>query len=186
MATRTRVSLEEFLAMPETEPPSELWDGEVVQKVAPSWNHATLTSYIIGELRTYLARSGEGQVVNELRHVERTEERVYLPHVSVMLAGRRPADPEERRQGPVESQPDIAIEILSPGDSAGRTLQRADFYLRVGVSLAWFIDPETRTLTAYRPGMQPTVHTEPETVDAKPVLADFTLDLAAMFAEMDA
>ena len=91
--------------MPETEPSSELWDGEVVQKVAPSWNHATLTSYIIGELRTYLARSGEGQVVNELRHVERTEERVYLPHVSVMLAGRRPADPENDARDPWRANP---------------------------------------------------------------------------------
>jgi Uma2 family endonuclease len=53
MATRTRVSLEEFLAMPETEPANELWDGEVVQKVAPNFIHGFIGAQIISSLHEY-------------------------------------------------------------------------------------------------------------------------------------
>jgi Uma2 family endonuclease len=180
-----RVTLEEFLAMPETEPPCELWDGEVIQKVAPSYNHGTLSSYLIRQLGNYLERTGEGRVVNEVRHVQRDEERVYLPDVNVVLREHFPRSSDERRRGPVELVPDLAIEILSPSDSAGRILQRADFYMRVSVPLAWFIDPDTETVTVYRPGTQPRVHQPPDVVDALPVLRDFTLDLAALFAELE-
>jgi Uma2 family endonuclease len=49
MVTRTRVSIDEFLAMPETEPPSELIDGEVVQKAIPNDDHGEITSWLITE-----------------------------------------------------------------------------------------------------------------------------------------
>ena len=185
MRAKTRVSLAEFLALPETEPPSELWDGEVIQKAAPSFNHGTLSSYVIQQLRSYLERTREGRVVNEVRHVQRTEESVYLPDVNVVLRDHVPSSPEERRRGPVELVPDLAIEILSPSESAGRILQRADFYMRVRVPLTWFIDPDTHTVTVYRPGTQPRVHQPPDFIDAQPVLRDFTLDLAALFNEVE-
>jgi Uma2 family endonuclease len=107
MPAKTRVSLADFLAMPETEPPSELWDGEAIQKVAPSFNHGTLSSYVIRQLGNYLERTGEGRVVNEVRHVQRDEERVYLPDINVVLREHFPRSGEERRRGPVELVPDL-------------------------------------------------------------------------------
>jgi Uma2 family endonuclease len=182
MAAKTRVSLVEFLAMPETEPPSELIDGEVIQKMAPSWYHSVLTSELISLLRDYLRATREGSVTNELRHVVRQEERVFLPDISFLLANHIPRDPEMRRRGPIPIQPDFAIEVLSPDDQPGRLFERAAFYMRAGTSLLWFVDPDFETITAYRPDQSPTVHAAPATLDASPVLRDFHLDLAALFA----
>jgi Uma2 family endonuclease len=120
-------------------------------------------------------------VVTEVRHLERSEERVYLPDVNVVLTANIPRSGETRRRGPLELTPDLAIEVLSPGDSAGRTLQRADFYMRAGVPLAWFVDPDTETVTIYKPGTQPRVHSAPDVIDALPVLREFALDLADLF-----
>lgn len=181
MATKTRVSLDEFLAMPETEPPSELVDGEIVQKMAANFVHGLITSHLIAELQDHLRQSGEGVVVNEVRYAERSEERVYLPDINVVLREHVPTDPVVLRRGPVEIVPDFVIEVLSPGESAGRTLERADFFMRSGVPLAWFVDPETETVAVYRPGRPPEVHRPPETLDAAPVLQSFRLDLAAVF-----
>ena len=42
MATHAKLTLTEFLALPETEPASELIDGEVVQKTMPTWDHGVI------------------------------------------------------------------------------------------------------------------------------------------------
>jgi Uma2 family endonuclease len=45
MAAKTRITLEEFLALPETEPASEFACGEVFQKPMPSGMHALLHGF---------------------------------------------------------------------------------------------------------------------------------------------
>ena len=182
MATKTRVSLEQFLAMPETEPASELIDGEVIQKMSPTLYHGRLTSRLISLLDQYLQGTHEGSVVNEVRHVNRTEERIFLPDINVTLVGRLPKGPEAGQHGPISVQPDFALEVVSPGDGIGRVLEKADFYIRAGTRLLWLVDPDTETVTAYRPGQAPTVHRAPAVIDAQPVLRDFSLDVGALFA----
>jgi Uma2 family endonuclease len=182
MVTRTRLTVDEFLALPETEPPSELIGGEVVQKVSPSWYHAIITSRIIYLLGTYLERSPEGVVVNELRHAARVEDTVYLPDINVTLRERLPKDPAVFARGAMEVTPDLAIEVLSPDDRPGRVLERIEFYLRIGVRLVWVVDPDRETVTVCRPGEAQSIHRAPESLDALPVLSDFSLDLAGLFA----
>ncbi len=182
MITKARVSLDEFLAMPETEPPSELIDGEVVQKMAPSLYHGILTAELILLLGTYLHDSREGRVVNEVRHVQPGEQRVFLPDVNVTLKQQIPQARRVRTVGPIPIPPDLAVEVVSPGESIGRVLERADFYMRSGTRLLWIIDPETETITAYHPGKPPSVHRAPAVINAQPVLRAFQLDLAALFA----
>lgn len=184
MVTRTRVSLEEFLAMAETEPPSELIDGEVVQKMSPNFYHGRLSAELLRVLGNYLVETHEADIVTELRHVQFSEERVFLPDINVTLRGRIPNTREVRGRGPIPVAPDFAIEVLSPGQNAGRVLERADFYMRTGTRLLWFVDPEFETITVYRPGEAPSVHRAPAEIDAAPVLRDFHLDLAALFATL--
>ena len=61
MATTPRVSIDEFLAMPETEPPSELVDGEILQKAMPNEDHGSLVAELIRLIGNYLRASGEGR-----------------------------------------------------------------------------------------------------------------------------
>ena len=179
-----RVSLEQFLSMPETEPASELIDGEVIQKTSPNLYHARLTRRLISLLDQYLVISREGEVLNELRHIDLREERVFLPDINVTLKGRLPKGREAGLHGAIAVQPDFAVEVLSRGESTGRTLKRADFYMRAGTQLLWLVDPEIESITVYRPNQAPTIHRAPSTIDAKPVLRDFALDLAALFGAL--
>lgn len=184
MLTKSRLTLDDFLDLPETEPASEFIDGEIVQKMAPSLYHAMLVQQLSWLIGNYLSsHRGEALGGPELRYAARTpRERVFLPDLAFMRPENIPSDRETRRRGPVWSPPDFAIEVLSPGDSPGRVLERADFYMQIGTQLLWLVDPELEALTVYRPGQAPTVHRAPATVDAKPVLSAFTLDLANLFA----
>jgi len=182
MATKTRVSLEQFLAMPETEPASELIDGEVIQKMSPTLYHGTLVAELIRLLGQYLHESREGRLVTEVRHVNFAEERIFLPDINVTLAARQPTTREAGQHGLVSVPPDFALEVVSPGDSVGRVLEKADFYMRSGTQLLWLIDPDSESITTYRPGQPPAIHRAPAVIDAQPVLSDFSLDVGALFA----
>lgn len=182
MTTPVRVSIEEFLAMEETKPYLELIDGEVVSKAMPTPQHGLLVLELGSQLRNYLKNSREGQAFTEVRHHNPQEERVYLPDLSVTLRGRLPKD---SLRALVEVPPDLAIEVLSPDDRAARVLDRVQFYLRAGVQLVWIVDPESRAVFVYRPGVAQEEHRVPDVLDAKPVLSDFTLNLAELFAVLD-
>lgn len=185
MATAsTRMTLDEFLALPETEPPSELIDGEVVQKTMPTYLHSLIASYVAAVLLPYLMRTREGTVHVEPRHAHRQESRSYLPDVAVILRGRVRSSQEQQR-GPLWFVPDIAVEVLSPDDRPGHVAEKVDFYIRSGTPLVWLIDPIDRTLIAYRPARPATHHVAPEVIGAAPVLRDFRLDLQELFALAD-
>ncbi len=181
MVTATkRMTLDEFLAMPETEPPSEFLCGEVVQKPMPSYFHGRIAAEICRLILNYFADAALGWVVVDGRHAQRSERRAYLPDVSVVLAEHLP-DQETLARGPVEIVPDIAIEILSPDDLPSRIAEKLAFYMRNNTPLVWVIDPDDRTLDAHRPGAPSTHHTVGDTIDAAPVLPDFRLDVGALF-----
>lgn len=175
------MTLDEFLALPDREPAAEFVDGEVVERMAPNWYHAVVATRLLAALSEQLAGSGEGQVMTELRFRARDEGRAYIPDVAVIAKGAAPRDRESRLRGP-DTPPAMAIEILSPGESATYVLEKVEFYLRIGVRLVWLIDPELETLTAYRADGSWAVHHADATVDASPVLAGFALPLTDLFA----
>jgi Uma2 family endonuclease len=179
MATATRMTLQEFLALPEEKPYLEFVNGEVWEKPMPGQEHSDIVAELTRLLGNYLVASRAGRVGTELRHVEDDlEDRVYLPGVSVTLTSRLPAV----RKGPSYIHPDIAIEVLSPDDRANRVLNKVAFYLRVGVSLVWVIDPELETVTVYRRGAEAEELSGSATLFAAPLLPGFELALPDLFA----
>ena len=179
MATRTRLSLHEFLALPETEPPSEYIDGEVRQKVSPNVYHAALAGELVRLLGNFLTETGLGRVFTEMRHFSAELNRSYLPDVSVVLA---PRLREAFQQKAVGWPPDFAIEILSPDDRAADALDKIELYQKLALPLLWIVDPDERTVREYRPGQIAEVKAPPDSISAAPVLPGFVLDLAELFA----
>ncbi len=182
MSTKARVSIGEFLAMPETKPYKELVDGEVVEKPMPVPSHGRLVAEIITEFTLFLRQHAEAAVETEVRHADLDNDWVFLPDVSVTKKGRRRPPAEET--GPVEVMPDLAIEVLSPDDRPGRITRRVSYYTRAGVSLLWIVDPVDESVTIFERGAPPRVARAPEALSAAPVLTGFTLDLARLFATL--
>ncbi|MGI8925041.1 MAG: Uma2 family endonuclease [Tepidiformaceae bacterium] len=122
-----RMTLAEFLELPETEPPSEFICGEVVQKPMPSFAHGLSANTIGALLFIFLRRTKEGVVVVETRHADEDEQRAYLPDVAVVLAANTPKTAAGRYREPRGVSPDIAIEILSPDARPGRVAEKLAF-----------------------------------------------------------
>src|SRR3954451_1269214 len=64
---RQRMTLEEFLKLPEEEPPLELFDGEVTRKVSPKMFHSASQSYMLTLLNAFARPKKIGRAFTELR-----------------------------------------------------------------------------------------------------------------------
>ncbi|MFN3650305.1 MAG: Uma2 family endonuclease [Armatimonadota bacterium] len=74
--------------------------------------------------------------------------KVRRPDVSFIRRGRLP---EERiPRGHVRIAPDLAVEVLSPNDTAYEIDLKVEEYLRAGVPLVWRVNPELRAVHVYR------------------------------------
>lgn len=184
MSTTTKLTLNEFLALPETEPASEFACGEVYQKPMPTRAHGriagTMTWAIIEWMR---ANNRDGLAGPEIRCVfgPGDEARAYIPDVVYIAGERLPAD-DTGDDAPFFGAPDLAVEVLSPGDRPTRVLDKVLFYLDNGVRLVLVLDPGDQTVRAYRPGGPSRLLAIGDSLDGVDVLPGFRIPVAELFA----
>jgi Uma2 family endonuclease len=80
--------------------------------------------------------------------------------------------------------PDLAVEVVSPGDSARQIRRKVNQYLAAGTQLVWVIYPEDRDVDVYRPNHDPRTFKVGETLDGGDVLPGFTLLVKDVFARL--
>jgi Uma2 family endonuclease len=137
------------ISIPETKPATELIDGRLVQKMSPKFRHQEL------ELRWTLAlrawANGRGRATFEWRHeftapghrfASLVPDVAYLNPEVVEALG--PAGSESP-----ELAPDIAVEILSAGESESRLKWKVGAYLAAGTKVVFVVDPPRRTVLAH-------------------------------------
>jgi Uma2 family endonuclease len=173
MATAGKVTLAEFLALPETEPGSELVDGEVMQKPMPTLAHTIIQHLLSLVIGLYLRSNPIAIAGPELRCIlgPPGQEEPRLPDFVVIaiarLAGAHGGDP-------FRGAPDLAVEILSPDDRMIRVMEKVQFYLENGVRLVWVINPEARTVMVLSNMTESRILNEDETLDGGDVLPGFS------------
>ena len=73
------------------------------------------------------------------------------------------------------------VEILSPDNPHIDMMQKVREYLAVGVLLVLVVDPDSRSVTAYRAASNPQRYAEVEAVPCGDVLPGFEFPVAAAF-----
>lgn len=182
MTTETRLTLEQFLALPETEPASEYICGEVIQKAMPTRGHGVTQGKLLQHSNNFLDVHPLGEAGSEVRCIfgPAGAERAFVPDFTFIAAERLPPG-GAGLDGPFYGAPDLAVEILSPDDRPGRVLEKLDFYLRHGVRLVWLLDPQERIVRVLRPDAALAVIHPGATLDGGDVLPGFQVAVAALF-----
>jgi Uma2 family endonuclease len=83
-----------------------------------------------------------------------------------------------RARGYGAGAPDLAVEVLSPSDSAAEVLERIADWLRAGVRLVWVVDVERRHARVHRPDGSITLIPQEGSFDGEDVLPGFTCAIA--------
>jgi Uma2 family endonuclease len=182
MATTAKLTLAEFLALPETEPASEFVDGEIVERGMPTRIHGIIQSRLARDVLDYLDASGlGGEAGSEIRCIfgPPGAEQARVPDFVFIRASRLPPD-DASRNGPFYGPPDLAVEILAPDDRPTRVADKILFYLQNGVRMVWLIDPVERTVRVYTPTSMRTLAAG-ETLAGSDVLPGFRVAVEALF-----
>lgn len=98
------------------------------------------------------------------------------PDVAFWNIKRQPKLPEDYFEIP----PDIAVEVLSPGDRQN-VREKIKDYVKNGVKLIWLVDPDTRTVTVYQGSLRGSELDEADTLTGGDVLPGFTCLVSEMF-----
>lgn len=139
------------IRIPETKPATELIDGRLVQKMSPKFRHQEL------ELRWTLAlrawSDGRGRAAFEWRHEFTAPGHRFaslVPDVAYLNAEAVEALGPAGLESP-ELAPDVAVEILSAGESEVRLSWKVGAYLAAGTKVVFVVDPPRRTVVAHAP-----------------------------------
>lgn len=179
MAVTFKVTLEDFMRMPDTKPASEYACGEAVQKPMPDVPHSAIQMYLGVVLFQFLAQTGLGRVFSDLRCIfgPAGRERVFVPDLTYVAREHLPSGRF------LYAAPDLAIEILSPDQPMARFSDKIQFYLLNGVRLVWVIDPADGTVAVLAPGQEARVLSAGGTLDGGDVLPGFTVAVDEIFAQ---
>ena len=175
------MTVEEFLAHPTPEGKAELVRGELRVTPPPGSPHGFAAFNLALMLGNYVKQHALGRVLGdgfgyELVRLPRT---VRVPDGSFVRMERLPA--EGVRPGLLKLAPDLAIEVLSPSETASDLQEKLDDYKAAGTSLVWVVDPARRTVMVI-PGDAPVrwLH-EGDVLDGDDVIPGFSCLVSEIF-----
>jgi Uma2 family endonuclease len=141
------LSIEEFLALPETKPASEYIDGQIYQKPMPQFQHSTFQIEIAAAINLIGKPQKLAFAFPELRC--NFGDISIVPDIAVMRWKNIPFLPNKRVANQVPVAPDWIIEILSPDQSPLRVMNKISSAITNGSELGWLISPAQDFIMVY-------------------------------------
>jgi Uma2 family endonuclease len=176
------MTADELLMMQDDGTRYELVKGELI-KMSPTGGKRGILALRLGAaLVQYVEANNLGEAFGaETGFVLTTNpDTVRAPDVAFVSRERIPPGDFSEKFWP--SAPDLAAEVISPGDTLYEVDEKIEEYLKAGVKLIWIVNPKKRTVTIYQPNKEPQTLTETETLDGRDVLPGFQYSLGRLFA----
>jgi Uma2 family endonuclease len=127
--------------LPETNQPSELWEGTLVMSPAPSFYHQEVALRFYRHLQDWVSNHGLGKAIAAPVDMVLSEHQTTQPDVA-FIARDRLSIIQEAIAGPA----DLVAEVLSLGSRTRDRIEKRDLYEQHGVKEYWIIDPESQTV----------------------------------------
>ena len=182
MVVGTRlVTAEELERMPQNDMHVELVKGETVKMTPAGHEHGEIAGALFAAIHTFVHQHKLGKVyAAETGFIlSRNPDTVRAPDAAFVSAGR--AAQQKRREGFFDGAPDLAVEVVSPEDTAEEVEVKVLEYLRAGTKLVWVANPRARTITTYRSLDKVRVLTPNDTLDGDDVLPGFAVAVNEIF-----
>ena len=184
MTTGTKpVTAEDLLLMTQgdTGKRYELVEGELWEMPPAGGYHGNVAFTIASIIGAYIRGKnlGVGFTAETGFVTRRDPDSVRAPDVAFvskerLAQGRAP-------DGFVQIAPDLAVEVVSPSDSAAAVYVKVEEYFAAGARLVWVVHPDTRSVTVHHsPGESKTLR-EGDALDGEPVFKGFQVRVRDLF-----
>jgi Uma2 family endonuclease len=183
------MTVEEFLALPEDGVERWLIRGELREKRDTDMSlrskaHGITEARITGILSNWLHRQPQprGEVLcGEPGFVIRESPTTISAGVDVAIISAAQADALSRDRTMIDGPPVMIAEVLSPHDTVEEVTERVEEYLECGVKVIWVVNPQFKTVTIHRSGVNPVANDARDTLVGDPELPGFSCAVADFF-----
>lgn len=174
------MTAEEFWQSPMNTKHSELVRGEAVEKMPPGGQHGAIAIALGALLRLWTQRTGGGYVGAKAGYVLFYEpDTVRAPDISYVRADRIP--PTGVPEAFWQLAPDLAVEVVSPSETAGEIREKVRDFLQAGTPLVWVIFPRTREVIVHTADGLAKTYSGGDALDHPEVLPGFSCKVAELF-----
>lgn len=155
----------------------ELVRGELVMMMPAGGRHGRVAMRLARAIANHVEarRLGEVLAAETGFVLARDPDTVRAPDVAFLRAGREIGD------GFIEGAPDLAVEVVSPGDRPGYLREKVAEWLEAGSMAVWVVDPAARMVTTRERMQVARVYQETDTLEGGSVLPWFSLELSELF-----
>ncbi len=160
----------------------ELIDGILVEKAVGLYE-SLIACAIIEMLRAFIIPRKLGAVSGESGMMEIAPDLVRIPDVSFISWDRFPNRRVSRDPVP-RLVPDLAVEVLSKGNTKKEMDEKLDDYFATGVRLVWLVDPVKRTVRVYTGRHESRLLRENHTLDGGDVLPGLEIIIRSIFEDV--
>ena len=158
---------------------AELLRGVLVVREPAGSRHGLVTMNLGAELALYAKQTGAGGVYAAETGFKLASDpdTVRAPDIAFVTRERLPPP---NTTGYPALAPDLAVEVLSPGDRPGEVFAKVADWLSAGTRLVWVVDPERRLARVYRHDGSEAIVTAEGALDGEDVLPGFSCSLASI------
>jgi Uma2 family endonuclease len=175
-----KLTLDDFLTLPETKPAQEYFDGKILTKPMPQGEHSVIQTYLSEAINQVTRTKKIALALTELRCT--FGNRSLVPDIAVFEWNRIPRNSKGKIANRIETYPDWIIEILSPEQSANQVIGKIIFALNQGTQLGWLIDPQDESVMIFEPNQFPEIKSGNETLKVLEIIKDWYLSPQEIFA----
>jgi Uma2 family endonuclease len=161
----------------------ELVDGVLVEK-AMGYYESRLAAVLVWLLETFAQAHRQGIVLGADALTRLRPGLVRVPDVS-FVSRRRLPNQRVPREPVADLVPDLAVEVLSAGNTPREMERKLQEYFASGVQMVWYVYPESKTVRVYSTSEQYTVVHEHERLEGGAILPGFAVVLQDWFAQTE-
>lgn len=178
--TQTLLTADDLWEMPPGTMQRELVRGELIETMPPGVKHGKIAVRLSSLLLDWADSGAGGHVgVESGFKLARDPDTVRGPDVYYISAARMPDT--DVPTGFSEIAPDLAVEVVSPGQTAEAVQDKVSDYLQAGTRLVWVIYPRRRQVVAHTPDGLARTYDSPTLLASEDVLPGFSCSVAGLF-----
>jgi Uma2 family endonuclease len=159
----------------------ELVAGELMKMSPSGWKHGTVAGIVFARLVAHVEAAGLGRLFAAETGflLARDPDTVRAPDVALVLREHLPKTPPEEAFWP--GPPDLAVEVVSPGDRTGEIDEKVKGWLEAGSLSVWVVNPIWRTVTIFHSAADIRMMNEGDELSDEKVLPGFRCRVSELF-----
>ncbi|HVF56513.1 MAG TPA: Uma2 family endonuclease [Pyrinomonadaceae bacterium] len=182
MSTSTQLmTAEELLRLPRGKSRYELVKGELKTMSPAGEEHGVVIMNLAVPLGHYIKANDLGVIYGAETgfKIATNPDTVRAPDIAFVRRER--IEQSGIQKGFRPGAPDLAVEVVSPGDTFEEVDQKVEDWLKAGTGAVWIVNPKLRTVTIYQSLTEVTVLSEKDELEGQRVVPGFRCKVSEIF-----